>query len=189
MSEWFWIRDTLVVPGQETVAKATEVGPLLALYGSLSLCLSFGGLSARRAATPVVSAHDGGGWSGSGTSPHQHNHEWHLQPRRDQWPVHLNGPVQGFWVKWGLSCVIGPFGRQGPAATLRQHCPQMTQRRCTPESPSHWSSVRFPDVSGAVAYILNTGFRVKGNAADNSANTHCGPSVKTCQTHLKVKQA
>ena len=22
------------------------------------------------------------------------------------------------------------FGRQGPAATLRQHCPQMTQRRC-----------------------------------------------------------
>ena len=27
--------------------------------------------------------------------------------------------------------MIGPFGRQGPAATLRQHCPQMTQRRCT----------------------------------------------------------
>ena len=27
--------------------------------------------------------------------------------------------------------MIGPFGRQGPAATLRQHCPRMTQRRCT----------------------------------------------------------
>ena len=27
--------------------------------------------------------------------------------------------------------MIGPFGRQGPAATLRQQCPQMTQRRCT----------------------------------------------------------
>ena len=26
---------------------------------------------------------------------------------------------------------MGRFGRQGPAATLRQHCPQMTQRRCT----------------------------------------------------------
>ena len=26
--------------------------------------------------------------------------------------------------------MIGPFGRQGPAATLGQHCPQMTQRRC-----------------------------------------------------------
>ena len=26
--------------------------------------------------------------------------------------------------------MIGPLGRQGPAATLRQHCPQMTQRRC-----------------------------------------------------------
>ena len=26
--------------------------------------------------------------------------------------------------------MIGPFGRQGPAATLRQHSPQMTQRRC-----------------------------------------------------------
>ena len=27
--------------------------------------------------------------------------------------------------------MIGPLGRQGPAATLRQICPQMTQRRCT----------------------------------------------------------
>ena len=26
--------------------------------------------------------------------------------------------------------MIGPFGLQGAAATLRQHCPQMTQRRC-----------------------------------------------------------
>ena len=24
--------------------------------------------------------------------------------------------------------MIGPFGRQGPAATLGQHCPQMTRR-------------------------------------------------------------
>ena len=38
--------------------------------------------------------------------------------------------LQGFRVEEGLSCVIGPFGRQGQAATLRQHCPQMTQRRC-----------------------------------------------------------
>ena len=27
--------------------------------------------------------------------------------------------------------MIGPFGKQGPAVTLRHHCPQMTQRRCT----------------------------------------------------------
>ena len=27
--------------------------------------------------------------------------------------------------------MIGPFGRRGPGATLRQHFPQMTQRRCT----------------------------------------------------------
>ena len=27
--------------------------------------------------------------------------------------------------------MIGLFGRQGPAATLRQHCPQMTRRRCS----------------------------------------------------------
>ena len=26
--------------------------------------------------------------------------------------------------------MIGQFGRQGPAAILRQHCPQMTRRRC-----------------------------------------------------------
>ena len=26
--------------------------------------------------------------------------------------------------------MIGPFGRPGPAATFRQQCPQMTQRRC-----------------------------------------------------------
>ena len=24
--------------------------------------------------------------------------------------------------------MVGPFGRQGPADTLRQHCPQMTRR-------------------------------------------------------------
>ena len=29
--------------------------------------------------------------------------------------------------------MIGPCGRQGPAATLRQQCPQMTQRRCNSE--------------------------------------------------------
>ena len=152
MSEWFWIRDTLVVPGHETVAKATEVCPLLALNGSLSLCLSFGGRSARRAATPVVSAHDGGGWSGSGTSPHQHNHEWHLQPRRDQWPVHLNGPVH-------------------------------------PSLPHIDHRYVFRMSLAPLHTFTGFRFRVKGNAADNSANTHCGPSVKTCQTHLKVKQA
>ena len=38
--------------------------------------------------------------------------------------------IQGFRVKQGLSCVIRPFGRQGLASTLRQHCPQMTQRHC-----------------------------------------------------------
>ena len=28
----------------------------------------------------------------------------------------------------------GPFGRQGLAATLRQHCPQMSQRHCSAAS-------------------------------------------------------
>ena len=37
--------------------------------------------------------------------------------------------LQGFRVLWGLSWVIGLFGRPGPAATLRQYCPQMTRRR------------------------------------------------------------
>ena len=124
--------------------------PPRSLWLTLSLCLSFGGLSARRAATPVVSAHDGGGWSGSGTSPHQHNHEWHLQPRRDQWPVHLNGPVH-------------------PSLPHIDH--------------------RYVFRMSLAPLHTFTGFRVKGNAADNSANTHCGPSVKICQTHLKVKQA
>ena len=32
--------------------------------------------------------------------------------------------------------MIGPLGRQGPAATLRQQCPQMTQRRCMCHVPS-----------------------------------------------------
>ena len=27
--------------------------------------------------------------------------------------------------------MIGLFGRQGPPATLRQHSPQMTRKRCT----------------------------------------------------------
>ena len=42
--------------------------------------------------------------------------------------------IPGFQVTQGLSCVIGMFGPLGPAAaaaaTLRQHCPQMTQTRC-----------------------------------------------------------
>ena len=33
----------------------------------------------------------------------------------------------GFLSEIG-SCVIGPLGRMGAAATLGQHCPQMTQR-------------------------------------------------------------
>ena len=32
--------------------------------------------------------------------------------------------------------MIGPLGRLGAAATLGQHCPQMTQRRCTTPSVS-----------------------------------------------------
>ena len=36
--------------------------------------------------------------------------------------------LPGFRVIQGLNCVIGPLGRQGPAATIGQHCPQMTQR-------------------------------------------------------------
>ena len=32
--------------------------------------------------------------------------------------------------------MIGPLGRLGAAATLGQHCPQMTQRRCKLEAGS-----------------------------------------------------
>ena len=34
----------------------------------------------------------------------------------------------GFMSQLGTNCVIGPLGRQGPAATFGQHCPQMAQR-------------------------------------------------------------
>ena len=40
-------------------------------------------------------------------------------------------PCTGISIILGLSCVIEPFRSLGPAATLRQHCLQMTQRRCT----------------------------------------------------------
>ena len=46
--------------------------------------------------------------------------------------------LQGFRVKWGQSCVIGLFGRKGPAAILRQHCPQMTRRRCKKKEHFHF---------------------------------------------------
>ena len=49
-----------------------------------------------------------------------------------------NTSLQRFRVKWGLSCVIGPLGRQGPAATLRQHCPQMTQRCCSQDGNNNF---------------------------------------------------
>ena len=32
--------------------------------------------------------------------------------------------------------MIRPFGRQGPAATLRQHCPQMARRPCSSTLPA-----------------------------------------------------
>ena len=35
--------------------------------------------------------------------------------------------------------MIGLFGRQGPGATLRQHCPQMTQRRCNTSSKTSFN--------------------------------------------------
>ena len=33
-------------------------------------------------------------------------------------PLHSQRGIPGFRVKWGLSCVIGPLGRLGAAATL-----------------------------------------------------------------------
>ena len=42
--------------------------------------------------------------------------------------LRLTRNIPGFRVKWGLSCMSGPLGRLGAAATLGQHCPQMTQR-------------------------------------------------------------
>ena len=36
--------------------------------------------------------------------------------------------VPGFRFIQGLSCVIGPLGRQRRASTIGQHCPQMTRR-------------------------------------------------------------
>ena len=37
----------------------------------------------------------------------------------------------GSYSQIGTNFMIGLFGRQGSAATFRQHCPQMTLRRCT----------------------------------------------------------
>ena len=47
--------------------------------------------------------------------------------------------------------MIGPFGRQGPAATLRQHCPQMTQRRCRKSSDFQGCKVCTPTFSRLIA--------------------------------------
>ena len=43
--------------------------------------------------------------------------------------------------------MIGPLGRSGPAATLRQHCPQMTRRRCNSlrTFPAHINSRSLTD--------------------------------------------
>ena len=52
-----------------------------------------------------------------------------LEKEPGTWVIvfHQNN-LQGFRVIKGLSCMIWPIGRQGLAATLGQHCPQMTQR-------------------------------------------------------------
>ena len=52
--------------------------------------------------------------------------------------------------------MMGPFGRQGPAATLRQQCPQMTRRRCTYRV--------FPGQGEAIAFANSENGRDANNA-------------------------
>ena len=52
--------------------------------------------------------------------------------------------------------MIGPFGRQGPAATLRQHCPQLTRRRCT--GSSKINGAKFSDACSVRANWLCMGW-------------------------------
>ena len=55
--------------------------------------------------------------------------------------------------------MIGPLGRLGAAATLGQHCPQMTQRRCNkmkfkfPAPKVHWLTRLIP-TNGVVTVLL-----------------------------------
>ena len=58
--------------------------------------------------------------------------------------------------------MIGPFGRQGLAATLRQHCPQMTQRRCNSMEDTF---LHFPEshISQDVIFTRKTHFSGKSN--------------------------
>ena len=52
-----------------------------------------------------------------------------------------------------------PLGRLGAAATPRQHCPQMTQRRCIQGSAKRWS-LGLVNFVAAVAYHICLAFPV-----------------------------
>ena len=66
--------------------------------------------------------------------------------------------------------MIGPLGSLGAAATLGQHCPQMTQRRCT------YMFVACDAVRDSYMQVKSTrsalefgmGFRIENVVLDNS---------------------
>ena len=48
--------------------------------------------------------------------------------------------------------MIGPFGRERMAATLRQHCPQMTRRRCMDKN---LASFQFSDEVNKIRVVMD----------------------------------
>ena len=93
--------------------------------------------------------------------------------------------------------MIGPLGRLGAAATLRQHCPQMTQRRCKssarachPTAPLQYRSLSAPlhvqigsmtihNIATLLALFALMSCNFGPNDGPAAASTTCGRNLLT----------
>ena len=80
--------------------------------------------------------------------------------------------------------MIGLFGRQGQAATLRQHCPQMIQRRCT------WCVPRSTVPAARPVNLMRGASSVTGHSQINDAARKAGAGVsKGDHSHVAFASA
>ena len=85
--------------------------------------------------------------------------------------------------------MTGPFGRQGPADTLRQHCPQMTRRRCSISRADFCYEIMPSDRTGTPAYYQMDRVAGKGKGKGAGQGGRRGGSLRhTTKTTMTWQQ-
>ena len=91
--------------------------------------------------------------------------------------------------------MIGLSGRQGPAATLRQHCPQMTRRRCRSMHNKGRTLVKWMHIQ-YIIHTVNSTFTFQGERRrekerererEREGGRHCTPNCVPLASRLGGK--